>query len=76
MVSYRRERQTVETKYSGMGSNQVYKSNWFAYDAMKFMFNAYTPKRTKSTPTKVRHPNVINRIYLINYINILVNSSH
>ena len=34
--SYRRERQKVNTKCSGMGANEVYTSTWFAYNAPSF----------------------------------------
>jgi hypothetical protein len=47
--SYRRERQKVNSKTSGMGANEVYTSTWFAYNALQFLHTKYQPRPTKNT---------------------------
>jgi len=45
--SYRRERAKVFTKISGTDANEVYKSTWFAYNALSFMHDKYQSKQAK-----------------------------
>jgi len=47
--SYRRKRQKVNSKTSGMGANEVYTSTWFAYNALQFLHTKYLPRPTKNT---------------------------
>lgn len=47
--SYRRERQKLNTKTSGMGANGVYTSTWFTYNVLQLLHTKYQPRPTKNT---------------------------
>lgn len=48
--SYRRERQRQDTSHrSGAGTDDLYKSKWFAFNEMQFLNDKYKPRQTKDT---------------------------
>jgi hypothetical protein len=69
-ASYRRGK-SKEITHSGMGTSEKIKLNWFAYKAMEFLGNRYTPRTTKNT-TKVRGINNTHIIIIITIINIIL----
>ncbi|XP_069699544.1 uncharacterized protein [Periplaneta americana] len=56
LTSFRRERQK-STKRSGMGSDEVYESTWFAYKYMSFLLEKFTPRKTIDTFEVLGHEN-------------------
>ncbi|XP_025198888.1 uncharacterized protein LOC112597166 [Melanaphis sacchari] len=49
-ASYRRERRLeVNTKRSGAGADEVFHSKWFAFKAMQFLNDKFSPRETKDT---------------------------
>lgn len=50
MATYRKLLSKVKlSKGTGSGAKDVFKPDWFAYDAMAFLHGVYTPKKTIST---------------------------
>lgn len=50
LTSFRRERQRERTTY-GMGKDEVYHSQWFAFQSMQFLNDKFKPRKTKNTET-------------------------
>lgn len=48
LASYRRERNR-EVRPSGAGSDEIYHSKWFAFQAMQFLNDKFKPRPTKDT---------------------------
>lgn len=65
-ASYRKIKSRMKTK-SGMGTDEVVTSTWFAFKALSFLENRYTPGKTRNT---VRE----DVIFYIKYIFFLKNS--
>jgi len=51
LTSFRRERQREGTTTSGMGKDEVYHSQWFAFQSMQFLNDKFKPRKTKNTET-------------------------
>lgn len=51
LTSYRRELRRENTTFSGMGTEDLYKSKWFAFKAMQFLNIKFRPRKTKDTET-------------------------
>ncbi|KAJ4426978.1 hypothetical protein ANN_26777 [Periplaneta americana] len=50
LTTFRREKQK-STKRSGIGSDEVYESTWFAYKHMSFLLDKFTPRKKNKVPT-------------------------
>jgi len=49
-ASYRRERRLEgNSKRSGAGADEVFHSKWFAFKAMQFLNDKFSPRETKDT---------------------------
>lgn len=68
--SYRRECAKVFTKISEMETNDVYKSTWFAYNALSFMQNKYQSRQTK-IKVEVSQILVMGNFFEFNVLDIL-----
>jgi len=49
LTSYRRELRREGTTYSGMGTESLYHSKWFAFKEMQFLNDKFRPRKTKNT---------------------------
>ena len=50
LASFRRERQReASSGRSGAGTDEIYHSNWFAFEEMKFLNDKFKPRITKDT---------------------------
>lgn len=50
LSSFRRERQKQEcTAKTGSGTEDIFKSNWFAFKNMLFLMDKFAPKETKNS---------------------------
>lgn len=52
LASLRRERSREKQK-SGMATNEVYKSTWFAYNPMAFLLDKFKVKDTRSSEVRI-----------------------
>jgi len=49
-ASFRRERRIeANTSRSGAGADEVFHSKWFAFKAMQFLNDKFSPRETKNT---------------------------
>lgn len=48
LTSFRREQQREGTT-SGMGNDEVYHSQWFAFQSRQFLNDKFKPRKTKKT---------------------------
>jgi len=50
LASYRRERQReASSGRSGVGTDEIYRSKWYAFEEMKFLNDKFKPRITKDT---------------------------
>lgn len=49
LTSYRRELRREGTTYSGMGTEAIYHSKWFAFKEMQFLNDKFRPRKTQNT---------------------------
>lgn len=49
LTSYRREMRREGAVRSGMGTDEVYHSKWFAFKAMQFLNDKFRPRKTHNT---------------------------
>lgn len=49
LTSFRREMRREGTTRSGMGSDEVYHSKWFAFRPMWFLSDKFRPRQTQNT---------------------------
>lgn len=47
LASFRREKQKVVLKPSGSGTEEIYKTKWFAFSSFGFLMDKNKPKHTK-----------------------------
>lgn len=61
LTSFRRERQKSKC-YSGAGTEDVYKSNWFAFKHLQFLMDKFTPRKTIDSSSSVSKSNLLIRL--------------
>lgn len=49
LTSYRREMKREGTVRTGMGTEELYHSQWFAFKSMQFLNDKFRPRRTQNT---------------------------
>ncbi|XP_074035231.1 uncharacterized protein [Leptinotarsa decemlineata] len=52
LTSFRRGRQ-MSYYYSGAGTEDIHKSNWFAFKHLQFLMNKFTPRKTIDSSSSV-----------------------